>query len=372
MKALSIVLFFIACLTQSQASDSLYVQLNKHQYDKKDTIQINCNWNTTNPEYKNVTLHLVLENTNKKSRVQFRYPLVNGESYANIIIGEDIPDGNYAMHFLVQKAFPQVEGKITNFNPKTTALNYMMLLKNKPAYIGSTNVDYAGHFKTAKIAFPDSANFLFFELGKKKSDINLEIKNNVDSLFEPITSTHDFITVGNGQSTIDSNYQFNINDNIVNKINTLATVTVKTKVKKQVQLFDEQYSTGLFQGGDPTIFDGIEDQSISRSFDIYTFIQSRLPGITKKTNDVGASTLYWRNQAISVYIDEFKVDDEFVSMINVNDIAMIKVFAPFSGGPSNNGAIAIYTRRGIYELPSKRKFNFLIKGFSQSESYWHL
>ncbi len=372
MKVLYIVLLLIAGFTQSRASDSLYVQLNKHEFKKNDTILVNCNWNTTKAEYKNVTLHIVLENTNKKSRNEFRYPMVDGASFANIIIGEDIPAGNYAMHFLVQKAFPQLEGKITNYSPKTTALNYMMLLKNKPAYIGMTNVDYGGHFKTAKIAFPDSANFMFFEIGKKKSDINIEIKNNVDSLFQPIISTHEFIAVDERQSAIDSNYQFNISEKIENKMNTLATVTVKSKIKKQVQLFDEQYSTGLFQGGDPTIFDGIEDESISRSFDVFTFIQTRLPGITKKTNDAGVSTLHWRNQPINVYLDEFKVDDEYISMINVNDIAMIKVYSPFSGGPSNSGAIAIYTRRGIYELPSKRKFNFLIKGFSQSESYWHL
>ncbi len=371
MKYLSFLFLFVFVHTTVNASDTLLVQLNKQHFNRLDTIQINCIWNTTNADFKNETLHVILENTNKNSRSAFRYPLINNECSANLIIGEDIPEGNYAMHFFVQKAFPQLEGKINNFNIKTRTISYMTLLKNKAAYFGTANVDLGGHFRTSKFAFPDSANFIFFEIGKKNSDLDIQIKNNLDSLFDPINLTSIYITLGN-PSKIDTGYRFVYNEKIDNKKNTLETVIVKSKIKKKIELFNEQYSSGLFNGGSPTIFDGIEDESISRSFDIFTFIQSRIAGITKKDNQLGIPTLHWRNQPVSIYLDEFKIDDDYIGMLNTSDIAMIKVFAPFSGGPTINGCIAIYTRRGNYELPNKRKFNFLIKGFNQLEGYWHL
>ena len=55
---------------------------------------------------------------------------------------------------------------------------------------------------------------------------------------------------------------------------------------------------------------------------------------------------------MSVYIDEIPSDYNAASLLNMNDIAYIKVFrAPFLGGygtygTSRNGAVAIYRRRG--------------------------
>jgi hypothetical protein len=327
----------------------------------------------SNNHLQNAILNVVIEQTNKKSRNAFRFPFIKGEAAANIIIGQDIPDGNYAMYFLVQKAFPQLEGSIQHYQSKTKELNYLMLLKNKPAYMGTVNVNEEGNFKTPKFTFADTANYIFFEAGNKKSYLDISIQYPADSTYDAIAEAHEFIKVGDLVADLDyATFEFNLNDKIDNKPNTLQTVTVNTRVKKKIELFDEAYSTGLFKGGFPTVFDGIESESIARSFDVFTFLQSRVAGISQKTNALGGATLYWRGQPLTVFIDEFKVDEDFVNMINVNDIAMIKVFPPFSGGPSNNGSIAIYTRRGSYELPNARKFKFLVRGFTPSETYWHL
>ena len=81
--------------------------------------------------------------------------------------------------------------------------------------------------------------------------------------------------------------------------------------------------------------------------------------------------LKWREGHVDVYLDEFKVDNEMASYVNTNDIAMVKVFPPLSGGPTGNGAIAIYTKRGAYYTEnSTRKYNFQIIGYSPDISTW--
>jgi hypothetical protein len=49
---------------------------------------------------------------------------------------------------------------------------------------------------------------------------------------------------------------------------------------------------------------------------------------------------------------------------------MIKVFRPGEGGPTNGGAIAIYTKRGPYLDNISRRYNFLIKGYTPLLSVW--
>ena len=69
-------------------------------------------------------------------------------------------------------------------------------------------------------------------------------------------------------------------------------------------------------------------------------------------------------------MDEFKIDASDPMMVNPADVAMIKVFRPGEGGPTNGGAIAIYTKRGAYLDNASRKYNFLIKGYTPLLSVW--
>jgi hypothetical protein len=152
---------------------------------------------------------------------------------------------------------------------------------------------------------------------------------------------------------------------------TLNQVTVKSVLKKKVELFDEEYSSGLFKFGFPQIFDGIEGNQIGYSMDIFSFLQGRVAGLQVKRNSMGNYNLKWRDGNVDVYLDEFKVDNEMASYVNTNDIAMIKVFPPFSGGPSGNGSIAIYTKRGAYYSEnSSRKYNFEVIGYNPEICTW--
>ncbi len=130
------------------------------------------------------------------------------------------------------------------------------------------------------------------------------------------------------------------------KYKELEAVIVSAKGKSKTQLMDEKYTSGMF-GGDGIQFDLVNDPFASSAIDIFTYLQGKVAGL-QITGQGQNATLNWRGGSPQLYIDEMPADVNFVSSINVNDVAYIKAFRPpFMGGFNGaNGAIAIYTRRG--------------------------
>jgi hypothetical protein len=129
---------------------------------------------------------------------------------------------------------------------------------------------------------------------------------------------------------------------------TLQEVIIKAKVKSNAQALDERYSSGLFAGGDAQVFDFLNDPAALGGIDIISFLQGRVAGLM--INRSGASTtMSWRGATPDLYLDQMQVGADFIQSINVQDIAMVKVFRPpFFGsmGGGSGGAIAIYTKKG--------------------------
>ncbi|MFM2232666.1 MAG: hypothetical protein RJB31_1367 [Bacteroidota bacterium] len=129
---------------------------------------------------------------------------------------------------------------------------------------------------------------------------------------------------------------------------TLQEVIIKAKVKSNAQALDERYSSGLFAGGDAQVFDFLNDPAALGGIDIISYLQGRVAGLM--INRSGASTtMSWRGATPDLYLDQMQVGADFIQSINVQDIAMVKVFRPpFFGsmGGGSGGAIAIYTKKG--------------------------
>jgi hypothetical protein len=375
-KITSPILFLFLLLIGNSAkannADTLSITIEKHQLQKKDTLFFECNYKFQDPAKSKITLNVVIENLEKTKQWKFRYPLINGNSTPGIIIGDKIPDGKYAISYLLQNDFLRVKGKIKDFNQKSKGINYLLLTKNKDSYIGFLNPQESGYFSTPKMIFEDTARIVFSETGKKNQRLYIDLETYLDSTFTPIGKVTEFINIGNVDTLKDKalveNYNFDPN---TNKKFTLNEVTVKSVAKKRVELFDEEYATGLFKFGFPQIFDGIEGTQIGNATDIFSFLQGRVAGLKVNRDAFGNYNLKWREMNVDVYMDEFKVENEMASYVNTNDIAMVKVFPPMSGGPTGNGAIAIYTKRGAYYTEnSTRKYNFQVIGYTPDISTW--
>lgn len=108
---------------------------------------------------------------------------------------------------------------------------------------------------------------------------------------------------------------------------------------------NEEYCTGLFKSTEGTILDVASSNSAMAYLNILDWMQGRISGFQVYNNGYGASIPLIRGFIPGVYLDEVPVSLNTLSLVNTNDIAIVKVIkTPFFGGfNSSGGAIAIYT-----------------------------
>lgn len=156
------------------------------------------------------------------------------------------------------------------------------------------------------------------------------------------------------------------------KYKELEEVIVRAKGKTPVQLLNEKYASGMFSG-DAIQLDLLSDPLAGSAIDIFSYLQGKVAGL-QITGQGAGSSLNWRGGAPQLYIDEMPADVNFVSNINVRDVAYIKAFRPpFMGGFNGaNGAIAIYTRRGgdVQNEPTKSLNSARIEGYTPIKEFY--
>ncbi len=375
-----LLLFFcLFTMYESQAADSLQIVFSKTITKTGDTLDFRCYLPFfAESKLTSATLHLWIEDLEKKKRWKFRYPIINGEVIGSLAIANTVPNGRYAFNFLVQRGFFKVGGEVKDHDKKETAINYMMILRNnKGSYFDNAAVDADGRFKLKSTLFQDSAYFIFSPVKKVRNNyLSIKIETPLDSVFIPVLSATRFITVGEEKNAIGkkndtSRYAFQTNAPIGDE--TLPGVTVTGKAKKKVQQYDEAYSSGLFKRDDAMVFDGLEDDEISRYPSLFLFLQTKVPGLTTTTDATGQQVAKWRNEVVELYIDEFRMQPSDEGFVVPSEVAMIKVFRPpaqlssFSGGA---GAIAVYTKKGEFANNIRNKHNFIVRGYSPFDGDW--
>lgn len=373
------ILCWVLLATTARASDSLQINFTTKTFVKGDTLEFSCKV----PGFAalrllNATLNVWIEDMEKTKRWRFRYPMINGEVAASLIISDKIPDGRYAVNFLVQRGFFKIMGQVLDNGKNDTSINYIMIPKNKSAtYFDNARVAPDGNFRLKSTLFADSAFFIFSPPKKLRNNyLSIKIETPLDSAFTPVLYQTDFITVGDpkmllSSKTDTSRYVFQSAELLDPGF--LPNVTVRAKIKSKVQQYDEQYSRGLFQKEDALVFDGIESDQIGRSISVLRFLEGKVPGLIIEMNETGQEIAKWRREICEIYIDEFRMDSSSLSLISPTEIAMIKVYRPpaqlsgFSGGA---GAIAIYTKKGEFSSNGKSRHNFIVKGYTRIDSVW--
>jgi hypothetical protein len=133
-----------------------------------------------------------------------------------------------------------------------------------------------------------------------------------------------------------------------NRIKTLETVTIRSSQKSLKQKMDEEYTSGFFSGGDGYTFTTEDDPFSKSAMSILAYLQGKVAGLQINTSGEGSAT--WRGSPTSFFVNEVTSDLSRLQGINMNDVAMIKVFRPpFFGaiGGGSGGAIAIYMKKGV-------------------------
>lgn len=114
---------------------------------------------------------------------------------------------------------------------------------------------------------------------------------------------------------------------------------------------NELYCSGLFKTTDGTILDVASEVSVKGYLNILDWLQGRVAGLQVYTSRMGVSIPVIRGSVPGIYVDEMPVSMSYLQMLNINDIAIVKVIkTPFYGGfNGGGGAIAIYTLGGEEE-----------------------
>ncbi len=129
---------------------------------------------------------------------------------------------------------------------------------------------------------------------------------------------------------------------------TLQEVVVKSKAKSPIQLLEEKYASGMFQGVDGTSFDLSNDPSAMGSLDIISYLQGKVAGLQISGSGSSAS-VSWRGSTPDFFLNEISTQLDMIVSMPISDIAYVKAIRPpFFGSPGggSGGAIAIYTKKG--------------------------
>ena len=235
-----------------------------------------------------------------------------------------------------------------------------------------------GTFSDPNLILFDTAN-IYYQLPKGKGLDGATVKFMQDRL-PPLgknmkatgnSYNYDTDTTGNAR-------QFRLSD-IVNqeeafaKAKMLETVTIKRRSKSPVDVMDEKYASGMFQGGDGYQFDLVNDPLAASSYNIFSYLQGKVAGLQINTSS-NPPSLSWRGGAPGIYLDEMPADADMISTLSVSDVAYIKVIRPPFMGASGgaNGAIAIYTRRGgdVTSTPGKGLSKNTITGYTAIRQFY--
>jgi hypothetical protein len=137
-----------------------------------------------------------------------------------------------------------------------------------------------------------------------------------------------------------------VNRSIANRTILLKEVNIRERKVAKEETTEQRYTSGLFSGGDGYTFDLTKENSVA--YNVFQYLQSKVAGL-QITGDYSNPSLSWRGSTPSLFLNEMPIDKDMISNMNINDIALIKVFRPpFMGGfgGSPGGAIAIYTKKG--------------------------
>jgi hypothetical protein len=252
--------------------------------------------------------------------------------------------------------------------------NLNLILQNKDSSSKMMNLPRIakGKFGVSGMVFYDTAKAYYqFNVNRKLSSEAAVIFNTglnpsprklrSLALNLPSWSPEDSLLMRKNRMVFEQAAKLRVEEN--NRVKTLASVTVKGRIKTEAEKLDETYASGLFSGGDASVFSLVNDPTANAYQDIFSYLQGKVAGL-QIVNNGPTPSLQWRGATPSLYLNEMQVDADQLKTTSVPDIAMVKVFRPGSGvafGGGAGGVIAVYTRKG-----SERKADPMIKGLDQA------
>jgi len=379
-KAFSIlVLVLSAFATKGVAADTLVVIFDRQNLVHGDSIEIEIYTEPYKADRVAQTLHLWIDNVKTGKRWKYRYPFIKGRYKIALKISDSIPNGTYAFNFLLQNRFLAVKGKLLNAKDEDDEINYIATTKNKAPIIDGVKLGSDSSFKIDDLFYTDSVYFGFSPVQKSKENrLKISIETPLDSVFVPEAVTTELVTVGAAETqnipadTAKVGYVFSMADKKDKQL--LREVVVKTKQKGQRERYEKENVSGLFASDNARTIDFHDNDELRNYPDIYSYLTANIAGLVTVNDEAsGRTLLYWRNEKVNIFVDEFADPDFSPLSISVQDIELVKIYSPGSrlGLDGFGGSVAIYTRRSA-NRPGNRisNYSFYVKGYTAKNAEW--
>ena len=380
------LLLYISAHAQQAAV--MQIATDKDLYYPGDSLQWQCSLKGFGRSFNAVTLQLWIDDVRSGERWKYRFPVINGYAEGAIHISNDMQPGRYAFNFMLQADLFNINGRMVKMRAKDTVLNYLVIFKNKETIVERVAAEADGSFGIRGLVFQDTAMISFSRFGSHALPPSIRIATSLDSAFTPIVPVvTKFIGIigdsgikdtGTRSASSGPVYHFDA-AGVSPQAQLLNEVVVKDrKGNKLLKEYAEAYVSPNFKTADDITLDGLSNDDMLRSGDIYQYLTMHVPGLTVTNNpETGVQEMKWRNSAVSVYVDEYRLPDETPVTIQPGEVAMIKVYrpgsGPLTGGMSNGGAIAIYTKIGPYARfrPAGDQQNrFYVRGYDGRSLEW--
>jgi hypothetical protein len=277
-----------------------------------------------------------------------------------------------------------IEGQAMGLNKTLLAnkeLNAVIELKNKQREFMNTPVAPDGKFIFPDMIYYDTARLFYQFNNDKKKDLTSRatfvIKNNLLRL--PVQLKPDSFLVLSlpmpDTASLAKNieiYKEQLSASELEKVKTLKEIVVTTRKKTKQEIMDEEYTSGLFSGGESRTILPEDDPAFLSSQSVFDYLQGRVAGLQVTTGG-DEPTVTWRGSKTALFMNEIEMDAPGIQNIPVSDIAMIKIFPPpFFGafGAGAGGAVAIYLKKGASQNGAKGLDFINIPGYSPVKEFY--
>lgn len=119
--------------------------------------------------------------------------------------------------------------------------------------------------------------------------------------------------------------------------------SAQRKLTPQEKL-NEQYCSGLFKLAEGTILEVADNQTAQGYLNILDWLDGRVAGLRIYSSWSGVRLPVIRGSQAKIYVDEMAVDANYLNLLPISDIGIIKVIkGPEASIFGASGVIAIYT-----------------------------
>jgi hypothetical protein len=351
IKLICTLFLVIVGVRQAMAQPTrLSVQINNEWLQPGDTLGFAGTYEKGDKKLPPATLAVVLKQNDGGKKWQMRWPMIDGEAVGAIVIPKGLPAGIYTMYAAVQPRFFRVYGRLID-PPGIKELDLRIAEMAGANATMRVPVEKNGGFMVKDFLFEGPAALVFST--KQRHQLVFSLEAWLDSAYTPVAATAK--EIGIGVPAKSAVFKTISADSARAEANRFADPFYSYKELQSnglssMQIFDSLYVSPAFKSGVDTVINCMESDNWQKARDMEAFLRTALPGFGRADFEGFPVTAKVNRDKYVLYLDEKPLAHSMMDNLLLADIAMIKVFKPnfmpVRSVGSNNGGIAIYTRRG--------------------------